>query len=196
LLIAGCEDQRLNECLSLNRCNPFGFSVSDTKFLFRPGTLGPSLGFARGYLVSMSQHSEERVTDPGLSTGAKARVIPFERPQSELQKAVQLRAQETIDRERDRAASQRPPAWLRAVVLALAIVPVVLTFGAALGFMGALHQFNTAVFEGAKSDAARAPQAAPSSVQAEPGVVLLESYDKSGGARQGAAPTPVSPPQR
>ena len=178
------------------RCNPLAFRVSDTKFLFRPGTLGPSLGFVRGYFLSMSQHSEERVTDAGVSASATARVIPFERPQSELQKAVQLRAQESIDRERDRAVSQRPPAWLRATVLALAVVPVVLTFGAALGFMGALHQFNAAVFETAKTNAARAPQATPSSAQAEPGVVLLESYDKSGGTKQGTAPTPVSPPDR
>ena len=144
----------------------------------------------------MSQHSEERVTDSVVPAGATARVIPFERPQSELQKAVQQRAQESIDRERDRAASHKPPAWRRAIVLALAVVPVVLTFGAALGFMGALRQFNTAIFESAKSEAARAPQAAPPSTQTEPGVVLLESYDKSGGARQGAAPAPVSPSPR
>jgi hypothetical protein len=193
-LIAACKDQQLSERLLLIRCNPLAFRVSDTKFLFRPGTLGPSLSFARGYLLSMSQHSEERVTDAVVPTSATARVIPFERPQSELQKAVQLRAQETIDRERDRAASQKPPAWRRAIVLALAVVPVVLTFGAALGFMGALQQFNAAVFESAKSEAARAPQTTPSTGPAEPGVVLLESYDKSGGARQRAEPSPASQP--
>ena len=105
----------------------------------------------------MSQHSEERVSEQVVSINAKARVVPFERPQSELQKAVQQRAQEAIDRERDRAR-QKPAAWKRAFVLVLAAVPVVLTFGAAIGFVSALRQFNTAVFEGAKNPP---PQSAP-----------------------------------
>ena len=124
----------------------------------------------------MSQHPEERVSD--LVPAGTARVIPFERPQSELQRAVQQRAQETIDRERDRA-NQKPPAWRRVLVLALAAVPVVVTFGAAIGFVGALRQFNTAVFEGAQNSNAQTPQPAATNAPAEPGVVLLQPYDNA-----------------
>jgi hypothetical protein len=148
-------------------------------------------------LVSMSQHSEERVSDPVVPVNVKAaRVIPFERPQSELQKAVQKRAQETMDRERDRA-NQKPPAWRRALVLVLAAVPVVLTFGAALGFVGALRQFNSAVFEGAKnSEQQQSPPAGASASQSEPGVVILQPYDKSQAPANGTAVAPISPAPR
>jgi hypothetical protein len=146
----------------------------------------------------MSQHSEERVSDPVVPINVKAaRVIPFERPQSELQKAVQQRAQETLERERDRA-NQKPPAWRRALVLVLAAVPVVLTFGAALGFVGALRQFNSAVFEGAKnSEQQQSPPAGASTPsQPEPGVVMLQPYVKSQAPPNGSTVPPVSPAPR
>jgi hypothetical protein len=143
----------------------------------------------------MSQHSEERVSDQVVPINAKARVVPFERPQSELQKAVQQRAQEAIDRERDRAANQKPPAWRRVLVLALAAVPVVLTFGAALGFVGALRQFNTAIFEGAKTSEGQ-DSAPVNSSQAQPDVVMLQSYDKSDAPSKGTTAVPVSPAPR
>ena len=145
----------------------------------------------------MSQQSEERVSDQSSSNSPKARVIPFERPQqseqSELQRAVQQRAQETLDRERDRA-NRKAPVWRRGLVLALAAVPVFITFGAAVGFVGALRQFNTAVFEGSKT---APPDQAPAAgaPSGEPGVVLLQSYDKSAAPARAAAPA-VSPSPR
>jgi hypothetical protein len=138
------------------------------------------------------------VSDQVSPINPKARVIPFERPQqseqSELQKAVQKRAQETMDRERDRA-SRKAPVWRRGLVLALAAVPVFITFGAAVGFVGALRQFNTAVFEESKT---APPEHAPAAVapSAEPGVVLLQSYDKSATTSQGATAPAVSPSPR
>jgi len=122
----------------------------------------------------MSQKSEERVADQVIPLPTKARVIPFERPQSELQKAVQERAQEAIDRERDRA-NQKPPAWRRALVLAIAVIPVVLTFGAAVGFMGALRQFNSTVFNSAPAAQQTPPAAADTpTTQRDPDVVMLQ----------------------
>ena len=143
----------------------------------------------------MSQHSEERASDPAVASANKARVIPFERPQSELQKAVQQRAQEAIDRERDRA-NQKPPAWRRALVLVLAAVPVVLTFGAAIGFVSALRQFNSAVFDHEKSSPP--PQSAQGATTrpSEPDVVILQSYDKSAPAGSGSSAPQVSPAPR
>lgn len=146
----------------------------------------------------MSQQSEERVSDQAASNNPKARVIPFERPQqseqSELQKAVQQRAQETLDRERDRA-NRKAPVWRRGLVLALAAVPVFITFGAAVGFVGALRQFNTAVFEGSKTAPAN-PMPAAVAPSGDPGVVLLQSYDKSANPSQGTAAPAVSPSPR
>ena len=142
----------------------------------------------------MSQHSEERVSDQVVSINGKSRVVPFERPQSELQKAVQQRAQEAIDRERDRA-KQRPAAWKRAFVLVLAAVPVVLTFGAAIGFVSALRQFNTAVFEGAKDAPPQSAQGA-NPAPAEPDVVILQPYDNSASTSRRTTAPPVSPAPR
>jgi hypothetical protein len=95
----------------------------------------------------MTQPSEERVPDNVESLPTPARVVPFERPQSELQRAVQQRAQETIDRERERAAQARPKPWFRGLMLALAAIPVFVLFSSAISFIGALRQFNVAVFE-------------------------------------------------
>ena len=142
----------------------------------------------------MSQQSEERVSDQVASTNVTARVIPFERPQSELQKAVQQRAQEAIDRERDRA-NQKPPAWRRALVLVLAAVPVVLTFGAAIGFVSALRQFNTAVFDNEKATAPQSVKGANAG-PSEPDVVILQSYDKPAPSNAGTTSPPVSPAPR
>lgn len=126
----------------------------------------------------MSQSSEERVSDEVVPLPT-ARVVPFERPQSELQKAVQERAQEIIDRERERAVRSRPAPWRRALVLAFAAIPVFLTFGAAIGFIGALRQFNTAVFDSAQRSESQAPQpsaSAPVLTSDDPEVVLIQPF--------------------
>src|SRR5690606_37413524 len=99
----------------------------------------------------------------------------FERPQSELQKAAQQRAQERIDRERARDALHRPAPWRRAHTLALATIPVFLTFGAAIAFLGALRQFSAAVFS-APAQEAPAPQNTAQPVTSDPNVVLLQPY--------------------
>lgn len=191
-------DQGLSEPLRSPGATGRPIAVSDILLNSRPGYTRSVPSISRGCLVSMSQQSEERVSDQVSSDNPKARVIPFERPQqseqSELQKAVQQRAQETMDRERARA-NRKAPVWRRGLVLALAAVPVFITFGAAVGFVGALRQFNTAVFEG--SQTAPAGQA-PATVAppGEPGVVLLQSYDKSAAPTRGPAAPAVSPSPR
>lgn len=147
----------------------------------------------------MTQPSEERVSNELTSAPLSAQIVPFERPQSELQKAVQQRAQEAIDRERARAVQGRPPTWRRALVLALAAIPVFITFGAAIGFVGALRQFNTAIFESQEASppsSAPQPQApGPAPMTAAPmtsesGVVLLQPYSvPSSATNQGAGST-------
>ena len=72
----------------------------------------------------MSQRPEEPLSDEPAAP-QKARVIPFERPQSELQRAVQIRAQERIDAES--VKPKRSP--VRSILtLAAALVPVLLIF--------------------------------------------------------------------
>jgi len=70
----------------------------------------------------MTQSSEERVpsTEDESST---ARILPFERPQSELQRAVQQRAQERIEAEqiKPKVSNVR-----RFMTLIAALVPVLL----------------------------------------------------------------------
>lgn len=124
----------------------------------------------------MSQNPEERASDAVAPSPTKAQVLPFERPQSELQKAVQQRAQETIDRERDRAALQRPAPWRRALILALAAIPVFITFGAAIGFVGALRQFNSAIFNSAAPPAPAPTKSTEQDFTTDPGVVMLQPY--------------------
>ena len=93
----------------------------------------------------MSQHSEERLPEaegePSVRNGA--RILPFERPQSELQRAIQQRAQEALDldRERDRETRRpQPLKWL--TIFALACIPVLLTIVAIDGFVRVFHKVN------------------------------------------------------
>jgi hypothetical protein len=131
-------------------------------------------------LRSMSNPSEERASDPALPS-TTARIVPFQRPQSDLQRAVQERAQELMARDRDRA-NQRPPAWRRVLIFALASVPVFMTFGAALAFVGALRQFNTAILN--SPSPAPAPQVQSGGPPSDSGVVMLQSF-----------PTRAAPPK-
>ena len=134
--------------------------------------------------AAMSHTSEERMSDsPAPLTSA--RVVPFQRPQSELQRAVQERAQESMARERDRA-NQRPAPWRRALLLGLAVVPVVLTFGAALAFVGALRQFNSAILNSTPSQPPAQTSQTPAATTSTPDVVMLQPF---------AAP-PVPPKDR
>ena len=150
----------------------------------------------------MSQHSEERLPETegeGESVRSGARILPFERPQSELQRAVQQRAQEAIDLNRERESESRRPQplkWL--TIFALACIPVMLTFLAVDGFVRVFHKV-TAMY----SDEP-AQQAAPEATQSEepsvsrPGIVMLESYDVPRDAQRSApsadAPEPAANP--
>ena len=122
----------------------------------------------------MTQHSEERLpeTEGEPSVRAGARILPFERPQSELQRAIQLRAQETIDLNRERDREKRRPQplkWL--AIFALACVPVALTLGAVDGFLRVFHQV-TATFSSTP-----APQAQQQEARAGRGAVHARHRD-------------------
>jgi hypothetical protein len=153
----------------------------------------------------MSQHSEERLPDaegaPSVRSGA--RILPFERPQSELQRAIQQRAQEDIDlnRERDRETRRpQPLKWL--TIFALACIPVLLTIVAVDAFVRVFHKVNAMYLsEPAQQQAAPATtESEAEPAQSRPGVVMLESYDVTKDAQRsapsaGADAPPASPPQ-
>jgi hypothetical protein len=136
----------------------------------------------------MTQQSEERVpssTSDSLTPPASAQILPFERPQSDLQRAIQLRAQEAIDRDRDRDREERRPQplkWL--IILLIAAIPVVLIFGAVDGFLRAFYKINETYNSAPPPPTEQVPE---TNVQTTPGVVLLQPYDQP-------APPPVEAP--
>ena len=130
----------------------------------------------------MSQHSEDRIEQSGAESpeAQSARILHFERPQSDLQRAVQLRAQEALDIERDRDREANKPAPLRSLVIFLiALIPVVLVFAAVDGFLRAFYKVNE-TYSAMPLPAPSAEDAAPETSEpqsSEPGVVILQQYD-------------------
>lgn len=132
----------------------------------------------------MNQHSEDRVEEPALAPSAppSAQILPFERPQSDLQRAIQMRAQETIDLTRDREREANKPAPLRwLIILLVAAIPVTLIFGAVDGFLRAFYKVSE-TYNAAPAPSSAQPESSPAEAppaSAEPGVVILQSYDKA-----------------
>lgn len=146
----------------------------------------------------MTQHSEERLpeTEGAASVNAGARILPFERPPSDLQRAIQQRAQEALDVEREREREKRRPQPLKwAAIFALACIPVLLTVSAVDGFVRVFHKIVATYSEAEQQE----QQAAPSEPEAapQPGVVMLQPYDASADAQRSApAPAASSPPAK
>jgi cytoskeletal protein RodZ len=142
----------------------------------------------------MTQHSEERLpeTEGAPSMRAGARILPFERPQSELQRAIQQRAQEALDLDRERAEEKRRPQPLKWItIFALACIPVLLTIVAVDGFLRVFHK----VMETYSSEPQQQPTApAETESVSQPGVVMLESYDAPTDAQRSATSPDASPP--
>ncbi|HEX7012393.1 MAG TPA: hypothetical protein VF161_06595 [Steroidobacteraceae bacterium] len=136
----------------------------------------------------MTQHSEERLPDDAtsLARSESARILPFERPQSDLQRAIQQRAQEAIDLDLERDREVRKPRPLkRLIVFVVALIPVVLIFGAVDGFLRAFYRINEMYLS--QPPAEQAPSEAP--VSSTPGVVILQPY----GVTPDAAPAEEKP---
>jgi hypothetical protein len=142
----------------------------------------------------MTQHSEERLpeTEGAPSVHAGARILPFERPQSDLQRAIQQRAQEALDLDRERDREKRRPKplkWL--AIFALACIPVLLTFTAVDGFVRVFQKIAaTYSVEPPVQEQQTAPSEPDSTPQ--PGVVMLQSYDVPSGTQRSAAPPSVN----
>lgn len=143
----------------------------------------------------MTQSSEERAPETS-SPLPKARILPFERPQSVVQRAVQQRAQEAIDlheaRSKAKVTKLTPLRWV--LVFLVAAIPMGLTLGAVDGILRAMGMVNAMY---TKQDAERAKQAPPppaveeESAPQEPGVIMLKSFSEPApAAAPEAAPKP------
>jgi hypothetical protein len=144
----------------------------------------------------MTQHSEERLpaTEGAPSVRAGAKVLPFERPQSELQRAIQQRAQEALDRDAELDREKRRPQpvkWL--TIFALACIPVLLTIVAVDGFLRVFHKVADMY-----SSPPQQQQAQPAETESNstPGIVMLQSYEAPSATQRSdsASAAAASPP--
>lgn len=154
----------------------------------------------------MSQQSEERVAESAQSEAEKqqsARILHLKSRQYDLQKAIQQRAQESLDREAALDKEERRPKPLKWLVVAsIAAIPAILTLTAVDGFLKVFHKYLGVVTEQVEQQqreaeaAAAAAEAAAAPIQTEPGVVMLQSLPADTPAPQPAAapdqqPAPV-----
>jgi hypothetical protein len=132
----------------------------------------------------MTQQSPECIAS-SESPQHKAQVLPFERPQSDIQRAVQQRAQEAMELNRARSKFRVTPLrWL--LIFAIATIPIFLTSAAMDGVLRGMHLLD-AMYE--KQDAAERAKHPPAATETEetqePGVVMLKPLSE---------PTPAPPP--
>jgi hypothetical protein len=132
----------------------------------------------------MTQQSEERLPESASAeqNGAPgARILHMKGRQYDLQKAIQQRAQESVEREAALDKEQRRPKPLKwAIALIIAAIPIVLTLTAVDSFLRVFHKYMGTVSEQAQAQAeaeaaaAAAAEAAAPLQSNEPGVVLLQ----------------------
>lgn len=148
----------------------------------------------------MSQQSEECLPESAAAepNGAPgARILHLKSRQYDLQKAIQQRAQESVEREAALDHEQRRPKplkWL--VVMAIAAIPAVLTLTAVDGFLKAFHKYLGVAVESVERQQMEAEAAAAAAAEAEaplqsqPGVVMLQplATPEQAPAQQSAAP--------
>lgn len=155
----------------------------------------------------MSQQPEECLTesadaDPNGASGA--RILHMKSRQYDLQRAIQQRAQESVEREAALDKEQRRPKplkWL--VIMAIAAIPAVLTLTAVDGFLKVFHKYLDVAAASAEQqqreadEAAAAAAEAAAPVQTQDGVVMLQSYsvpEQAPAQQQSTAPPSKSDP--
>lgn len=145
----------------------------------------------------MSQQSEERLSgaDPAEPSGApSAQILHMKSRNYDLQRAIQQRAQESVEREQALDKEERRPKplkWL--IIAAIAAIPIVLTLFAVDSFLRVFHKYlDTAATSAPQNEPAESSAAAPETIlqSNQPGVVLLQPISPSQPmpAQQPAAP--------
>jgi hypothetical protein len=109
----------------------------------------------------------------GASSVKTAQVIPFERPPTDLQRAIQERAQTLMDLDRERRATKPEPLkW--GIMLVLALVPVLFLLTAVDAFVRVFHHVNAMYANMPEPEPVQEAGPAPTLVSDEPGVILLQ----------------------
>jgi hypothetical protein len=147
----------------------------------------------------MSQQSDERVPESAPANGDAqgARILQLKSTHYDLQRAIQQRAQESVEREAELDRQQRRPKplkWL--IAFAIACVPIALTLFMVDGFLRAFHRYLDTISTQEQQQAERdAEAAAETTVQpGQPGVVMLQplSPQEPASAEQEASKGPTS----
>ena len=132
----------------------------------------------------MSQPSEERLsesTSPDADAQQGARILHMKSKPYDLQRAIQQRAQESVEREAELDREERRPKplkWL--IIFLIASIPIVLTLFMVDGFLRVFHGYLDTVSKQEQQQQAQ-PTEGDSQTPSEttlqsnqPGVVLLQ----------------------
>jgi hypothetical protein len=129
----------------------------------------------------MSQQSEERVPEAAPAHGDPtqgARILHMKSTHYDLQRAIQQRAQESVEREAQLDREERRPKplkWL--IIFAIACVPILVTLFMVDGFLRVFHRYLDMTSRQQQAQAAaEAAEASPETTlqSNQPGVVLLQ----------------------
>lgn len=147
----------------------------------------------------MSQQSEECLPESTAtdSDGQGARILHMKSTHYDLQRAIQQRAQESVEREASLDREKRRPKPLKWLIIsAIACLPIVLTLVMVDGFLRAFHRYLDVTTTQQAEQAERDAQAPVETTfqSSEPGVVLLQplTIPESAPAEQDASKGPTS----
>jgi hypothetical protein len=144
----------------------------------------------------MTQQSEECVPE-STSNADGARILHLKSTTYDLQRAIQQRAQQSVEREAELDREERRPKplkWL--IIFSIACVPILLTLFMVDGFLRAFHRYLGTVSSQEQTQAVEAAQQQSSGepIQSnQPGVVLLQpmTQQESAPANQDASGAPA-----
>lgn len=128
----------------------------------------------------MTQQSEERVpesTSPDADGQQGARILHLKSTPYDLQRAIQQRAQESVEREAQLDREERRPKplkWL--IIFAIACIPIAATLFMVDGFLRVFHRYLSTVSQQEQvQQAEEAEAASETTLQSnQPGVVMLQ----------------------
>jgi hypothetical protein len=129
----------------------------------------------------MSQQSEERVSESTPDDPQSAQILHLKSTPYVLQRAIQQRAQESVEREAELDREQRRPKPLKwTIAFLIACVPIALTLFFVDGFLRVFHRYLDTISTQEQTQAAEAAEAAAQQAPADttssqPGVVMLQS---------------------
>jgi hypothetical protein len=126
----------------------------------------------------MSQQSEERLPESASAAAdaqQSARILQMKSTPYDLQRAIQQRAQESVEREAELDREERRPKPLKWLIIALiASMPIAVTLFMVDSFLRVFHRYLDTTSQQQAQPAEAASQAPETLQSSEPGVVLLQ----------------------